>query len=617
LPGARLFRTGPFRLESLTYAAICELLRSDAVSRLITTAAHPTIITFEALTMKFASVVLIGCLTFGMIAVSQVAAAADQSAAPAAAAKANATTSKPPAAVAAAKQAAQPETKSETPPREPSETRHSPAAVRELARGRRAHEEQTSSPSGASAATAENVDETPVVTHHKITVAGQTLQYTATVAQMPIKNSKDETEAHIFFMAYTLDGADPAKRPVTFAFNGGPGSASIWVHMGAMGPRSPKLLPNGDMPRPPFELIDNEFTWLGTTDLVFIDPVGTGYSRAKTPEIAHRMNGVSGDLESVGEFIRMYITRNERWGSPLFIAGESYGTFRAAGLAGRLLDDGIAVNGIVLISTVLNMGILEDGTFDYGGVFHLPTMTADAWYHKKLPADLQKKDLKSVLKESEHWATNDYLEILNRGTDLSPKERKAAIAKLARYTGLEPRYIDECDLHISGFLRELLRREKLVMGSYDGRLTAPAPLGRSQGPYFDPSGTLVRPPFTAAFQQYIRGELGYKTDMEYSVLRGLRWDWESQNSYAETAGGLQSAFYKNPHMRVMICSGYYDSVTPYFSVRYTFSHMGLHPEMLEHINWQYYEAGHMMYIDHDQHRKMTQDFADFVKQSLQ
>jgi carboxypeptidase C (cathepsin A) len=544
------------------------------------------------------------------------ASAADQSSPSVATAKAPANAPKANAPAPAAKPATQPEAKSEAPHGEPPAAEHPRTTVEQQSHGHRQRPEQTSIPTGASAVTSENVDETPVVTRHKITVAGRTLEYTATVAQMPIKNSKGDTEAHIFYMAYTLDGADRAKRPVTFAFNGGPGSASIWVHMGAMGPRSPKLLPNGDMPRPPFELIDNEFTWLDTTDLVFIDPVGTGYSRAKTPEIAHHMNSVNGDLESVGEFIRMYITRNERWGSPLFIAGESYGTFRAAGLAGDLLDDGIAVNGIVLISTVLDMGVLRDGSFDYGEVFRLPTMTADAWYHKKLPADLQKKDLKSVLKEAEHWATNDYMAILNRGSDLSPKDRKQAIAKLARYTGLEPRYIEECDLRVSAFTRELLRREKLVIGSYDGRLTAPAPLGRNQGPYFDPSGTLVRPPFTAAFQQYIRGELGYKTDMEYNVLVGLRWDWEAQNSYAQTAENLQSAFYKNPHLKVMVCAGYYDSVTPYFSVEYTFSHMGLHSEMLKHVDWQYYEAGHMMYIDHDSHRKLKQDFADFVEKSL-
>jgi carboxypeptidase C (cathepsin A) len=235
------------------------------------------------------------------------------------------------------------------------------------------------------AAVAAEVDETPSVTHHSIQVNGKTLNYTATAAQMPIKNAAGETEAHIFYVAYTLDGAEDAgKRPLTFAFNGGPGSASIWVHMGAMGPRSPKLMPNGNMPPPPYQMKDNPYTWLDVTDLVFIDPVGTGYSRAKTQEIARRMNGVQGDLQSVGEFIRMYLTRNNRELSPLFLAGESYGTFRAAGLAGYLIDRGIAFNGVTLMSTTLNLETIWSRSDDLVYALELPTYAADAWYHKKV-----------------------------------------------------------------------------------------------------------------------------------------------------------------------------------------------------------------------------------------
>ena len=209
------------------------------------------------------------------------------------------------------------------------------------------------------APTADAVDETPVVTHHTIEIDGKTLKYTATCQQMPLKTAAGETEAHIFYTAYTLDDADHNKRPLTFAFNGGPGSASIWVHMGAMGPKRPLLNDDGTQPAPPFKLVDNEHTWLQFTDLVFIDPVGTGYSRAKSTDVARRMNGVQGDLQSVAEFIRMYTTRNDRFLSPMFIAGESYGTFREAGLAGTLLNQGFAVNGIVLISTILDYGVIR------------------------------------------------------------------------------------------------------------------------------------------------------------------------------------------------------------------------------------------------------------------
>src|SRR5580765_1651716 len=254
------------------------------------------------------------------------------------------------------------------------------------------------------------VDETPVVTHHSVNLHGKVLNYTATVAQMPLKNAATgETEAHIFYMAYTLDGQiDLQRRPLTFCFNGGPGSASMWVHMGGMGPRSPKLLPNGSMPPPPYQLKDNPNTWLDKTDLVFIDPVGTGYSRAKSIEVARRMNGVQGDIQSVGEFMRMYVTRNNRQVSPLLIAGESYGTFRAAGLAGYLIDRGMAFNGIVLIGTTLNLETIWSRSDDLVYELELPTYAADAWYHKKVAADLQKKDLKSFLKEAETFAGTEY-----------------------------------------------------------------------------------------------------------------------------------------------------------------------------------------------------------------
>jgi carboxypeptidase C (cathepsin A) len=470
-------------------------------------------------------------------------------------------------------------------------------------------------------AVAETVDETPSVTHHEIRVGGKTLAYTATVAQMPLKNATGETEAHIFYMAYTLDGADPGSRPLTFAFNGGPGSASIWVHMGAMGPRKAKLLDNGDMPPPPYNIVDNENTWLDRTDLVFIDPVGTGYSRAKTAEVARRMNGVQGDLQSVGEFIRMYITRNDRWMSPLFIAGESYGTFRAAGLAGYLIDQGIAFNGIVLISTILNFSTIRPGMSNsLACALHLPSFTADAWYHKKLPADLQQKDLKTVLKEAEAWAMSGYIQALDKGDALAPAERKAVIEKVARYTGLEPRYVDQSEMRIdvAHFTRELLRDKRLTIGRLDGRLTGPSPLNAGETAEFDPSGSLPRPPFQAAFLHYIRSELGYRTDMTYFVSGGIMpWDWGVQNSYADTSNMLRSAFAKNPYLKVLVCQGYYDLATPYFAAEYTFNHMGIHASTHANISWQYYQAGHMMYIDKESHAKLKRDVAEFIRAATQ
>jgi len=485
--------------------------------------------------------------------------------------------------------------------------------------GRRG-ETDAARPQNGGPAVGGEIDETPVVTHHTMQVGGKTLNYTATVAQMPLKDAAGETEAHIFYVAYTLDGVtDPGKRPLTFAYNGGPGSASMWVHMGAMGPRSPKLMSNGNMPPPPYQMIDNQHTWLDLTDLVFIDPVGTGYSRAKTQEVARRMNGVQGDLQSVGEFIRMYLVRNTREMSPLFLAGESYGTFRSAGLAGYLIDRGIAFNGVVLISATLNLETIWSRSDDLVYVLEFPTYAADAWYHKKVAADLQRKDLKSFLKEVEGFAMGEYSQALNKGDELPAAERKAVIEKMVRYVGLDAKYIDESNLRfdVSHFTRQLLRDKHETIGRLDGRLTGPSSLNTGETSEFDPSGTLIAPPFTAAFTSYVRGELGYKTDMYYYVSGGIMpWDYGVQNGFGDTTGLLRNAFAKNPYLKVMVAASYFDLATPYFAIEHTFNHMGLHPEMHKNITWDFYQAGHMLYIDSDSHAKLKHDITEFLSGAM-
>ena len=465
-----------------------------------------------------------------------------------------------------------------------------------------------------------DVDETPVITHHSINVDGKAINYTATVQQMPIKNAAGDTEAHIFYMADTLDGVgDVSKRPVTFCFNGGPGSASMWVHMGGMGPRSPRLMPNGAMPQPPYQLKDNQDTWLDKTDLVFIDPVGTGYSRAKSIDIARRMNGVNGDIQSVGEFIRMYITRNNREVSPLFIAGESYGTFRAAGLGGYLIDRGIAFNGIILIGTTLNLETIWSRSDDLVYELEFPTYAADAYYHKKVAADLQKKDLKAFLKEAETFAMGEYSNALAKGDELPPAERKAVIDKLVRFTGLEPRYLEESNLRwdVSHYTRQLLRDTHETIGRYDGRLAGPSSMNTGETSEYDPSSTLITPPFTAMFTHYVRTELGYKTDLYYYPTGGIQpWDYNVQNGFGDTTAMLRNAMVKNPYMKVLVAAGYYDLATPYYAVEYTFNHMGLSPLMHKNITWDFYQSGHMLYIDSDSHTKLKHDVSDFIQSCL-
>ncbi len=464
------------------------------------------------------------------------------------------------------------------------------------------------------------VDETPVVTHHSVTVRGKTINYTATVAQMPLKNAEGNTEAHIFYMAYTVDGAsDASKRPLTFCFNGGPGSASMWVHMGGMGPRSPKLMPNGSMAPPPYQMIDNQDTWLDLTDLVFIDPVGTGYSRAKSVEVAKRMNGVQGDIQSVGEFMRLYVMRNSRELSPLFIAGESYGTFRAAGLAGYLVDRGLAFNGIVLIGTTLNLETIWSRSDDLVYELEFPTYAADAWYHHKVAADLQKKDLKTLFKDAETFAMTEYATALNKGDELSPAERKAMAEKVARYTGLDTAWIEQSNLRfdVSHFTRQLMKDSNQTIGRYDGRLMAASSLNTGETSEFDPSSSEITPPFVAVFQNYIHGELGYKTDMWYYTSGGIQpWDYAVQNGFGDTTSMLKNALTKNPYMKVLVEAGYYDLATPMFAVQYTFTHMGLNPDMHKRISWATYPAGHMLYIDRESHDKMHKDVGDFMSSAL-
>lgn len=465
-------------------------------------------------------------------------------------------------------------------------------------------------------------DDKPVVTRHEMTAHGTALRYTASTGFLPIKNETGETEASMFYIAYTLETTEPAaKRPLTFAFNGGPGAASVWLHLGALGPKRVKMMPDGAMPPAPYELIPNEQTWLDKTDLVFIDPVGTGYSRVTKPELAQKFNGVQGDISSVGEFIRLYLTRNERWGSPLFLAGESYGTTRAAGLSGYLIEHGVAFNGVVLISTVLNFQTIR---FTRGNdlpfVLYLPSYTATAWYHKKLAPDLQ-KDLRKTLDEARAWAIGPYAEALAKGVLLKGGERQAIVARLARYTGLSEQYVDNADLRVEilRFCNELLRDRGTTVGRIDSRLIAHEGRNVAELPEFDPSIAAIRPPYTALFADYVRRELGFKTDFTYYVLGGgiAGWDWGSAaEGFADTADAMRAAVAKNPHMKVFAACGYFDLATPFFAAEYTLSHMGVDTRLRGNFQTEYYEAGHMMYIHPPSLEKLRRDVGRFLDSAM-
>lgn len=464
----------------------------------------------------------------------------------------------------------------------------------------------------------------PVVTRHELKTADKVLRYSVTTGLMPLRNEQGEVEAEIFFMAYVADRpGGPAQRPLMFSFNGGPGSSSVWLHLGALGPRRVKMQPDGAMPAPPYELVDNPHNWLEFTDLVFIDPVGTGYSRATKPELGKKFWGLQGDLDSVGEFIRLYLGRHERWASPLFLVGESYGTTRAAGLAGHLVERGIAFNGVLLVSSILNF---QTARFTRGNdlpyVLFLPTYTATAWYHKQLPADLQVRPVAEVLKEVRAFAEGDYQEALARGDRLQGEARAAIRAQLARFTGLSPEYLEESDLriHIQRFCKELMRDEKRTVGRLDSRFQGIDALVATDTPDFDPSMAAIRPPYTAAFNDYVRRTLGYKSDLHYYILGGgigQPWDFGNASAgFPDTSEALRSAFSKNPSMRVFVASGYYDLATPFFATEYTLAHMGLDASQRARIETAEYESGHMMYIHEQELADLRRDVEAFVRKAL-
>ena len=464
-------------------------------------------------------------------------------------------------------------------------------------------------------------EEKSSVTHHTLTLDGQKLPYTATAGNLLLKDDEGTVKASVFYIAYTLDGVkDPAGRPITFAFNGGPGSASVLLHMGAFGPKRVERTEEGMALPPPGRLVDNDQSILDITDLVFIDPVSTGFSRPAPGQDPKQFHGVRKDVESVAEFIRLWTTRNQRWASPKFVAGESYGTTRAAGLAYHLADRyGMNLNGVILISTILNW---QDQDFHVGNdqpcFIHLPTYTATAWYHKKLPPDLS-GDLFKTLAEVEAFALDEYAPALLQGDRLSDARRKEIAAKLARYTGLSTDYVERSNLciQIFRFCKELLRDQGKTVGRLDTRFTGTDLDAAGEYSEYDPAMASLSGSFGAAINDYLRRELKVENDLVYE-RSGKVWPWswdDFENQYVNMGEYLRQAMTQNPDLHVLMANGVYDLATPYFDTLFSRDHLGLPKELRGNVQVELFESGHMMYIRKADHEKLKKAIAGFIRKA--
>jgi len=462
-----------------------------------------------------------------------------------------------------------------------------------------------------------------VETTNTVSINGVEVNYKATAGTIVIKDEEGKPHVSFFFIAYTsLDHTNLSERPLTFSFNGGPGSASVWLHLGVLGPRRVYLKDDGGLPPPPFRLVNNDQSLLDQTDLVFLDPVSTGFTRALPGEDPSKYHGVDEDLQSVGDFIRLYTTRYNRWLSPKFLIGESYGTTRAAGLAGYLEDRyGMYLNGIALISAVLDFSTISFGPGnDLPYIFFLPTETATAWYHKKLAPDLQ-ADQKKALSEAEKFALGPFTLALTQGADLPAAERASIVQELARLTGLSKDYIDRANLRVRAdqFFKELLRDEHLTVGRYDSRMTGEDSNSVGESPEYDPSYTTALGPFAATFNDYVRRELKFESDLPYEVLTSKVQPWNfnrARNRYLDIAENLREAMTHNPYLKVFVANGHYDLATPYLATRYTFDHIGLPPELRGNVSMGYYEAGHMMYLNTPSRIALKEDLAKFIQSAV-
>jgi carboxypeptidase C (cathepsin A) len=454
-------------------------------------------------------------------------------------------------------------------------------------------------------------------TSHTMTLDGKEIKYTATAGTLPIRLDDGRLAGRMFFVAYTKDGENPKTRPVSFLYNGGPGSATVFLHMGSFSPVRAEMKGDGYQPAPPYRLVANEDSLLDTTDLVYIDAMSTGYSRTVKGVDPKQFHGINGDLEAFGLFIRQYLDTYNRWPSPKFLIGESSGTLRSAGLSKVLQDEGIELNGIVFVSSLLTYQTLSPApNNDVAYYDFVPTYTATAWFHKKLPPDLQNGTLKNAVDQSRAFAFGEFAQALAKGNRLTDAERHAVAEKLSHFIGISTQYIEDANLRVSAtrFRKELLRDERLTVGHYDSRMTGVDSDAAGERQDFDPADAAVNGAFTATFANYIKNDLKWTTKLHYATSGDVRpWSWDQfQNRYADETDALRETMEKNPYLKLMVVCGYYDMATPLAGAEFNFDHLGYGKTFTDRTEFQYYESGHMVYLRPGPHKKLKTDIAHFI-----
>ncbi|MBC6983011.1 S10 family peptidase [Caulobacter sp. 17J80-11] len=472
------------------------------------------------------------------------------------------------------------------------------------------------------------VAEQAKTTSHVLSVGGKSIKYKATAGTVTIRNGEGKPSASVFYIAYTADAAPGAKRPVTFLYNGGPGSASLWLTMGSVGPVRVKTGSPGNTAPAPYTLEQNPYSLLDKSDLVFIDAVGAGYSRPLGEAKGKDFYGVDQDVDAFAKAIERWLEINKRWNSPKFLFGESYGTTRSAALVNKLQEDGYDFNGVVLLSSILNYGVRQPG-YDRVYTTYLPSYAATAWYHDKL-AD-KPADLPTFLNEVRAWADGPYTAALAKGHNLPDAEREAIAQQLSAYTGLSIDYLKSANLRVElgRFRKELLRDERKIVGRFDSRFEGVDSDAAGEDPESDPSSTAISSAFITTHHDYVQNELGYETDLEYKTRAdgaNAAWDWghrfpngggNNRRMLApDTALDLANAMRTNPNLHVLSMNGWYDMATPFFGTEYDLNHMHLDGDRKNNVSFTYYPSGHMAYLSPDVAKQMRVDLERFYNEAL-